>query len=368
MRNILTITIIILSLYSCKNTKEDSHTGNNKSSENVKSKSIADIKTGLAIKQNLNVPLTCNGRIEIPPSDFISVHSKTDGYISFIKYLPGQYVKKGSVLVRVENPKLIGKQRIYLETKADLNLAEKELARKTRLKSQQATSSREYDQTLSKRNRLKATFLGLKSELQNIGIGTKSLSNGAYQKSVAIIAETGGYISNVDVNKGQYITAETLIMQIANNGHLHLELKVYDSDASKIKIGQNVIFNINSSSKDYKAEIVHINPILDEKDGSLNIHCHFDDKEKLKAGMYVQASITTENNQQKTLPMDGVVKEGKEYYGYRIEENGVPHKVLLTQVSLNNYFITSKEIKEYLGEWVVAGAYYADEVEGGHSH
>ncbi|MBT8326758.1 MAG: efflux RND transporter periplasmic adaptor subunit [Bacteroidia bacterium] len=325
------------------------------------------IEKGKAQIKELNAALICNGRIEIPPSDNISIHSKSDGYITKINYLPGEYVKKGSLLLSIENPSIIEKQRLFLETKADFQLAEKELARKTELKEKEATSSREYDAVLSKYNRLMATYNGLKSELQNIGINVSRLSSTSYQNSIGIFAKTSSYVSSVDVNKGQYITAETLLMQLASNSHLHLELKIFDSDAARVQIGQKVTFNINSSSTEFNAEIVHINPVLDAKDGSLKIHCHFEDNEELKAGMFVQAVILTETEHVLALPKAAVLKEGNEFYGFKVQENEV-EKIALHNVKSNDQWITSVEIQDSLNQWITKGSYYIGEVESTHSH
>lgn len=325
------------------------------------------IKIGKAEVRELNAPLVCNGRIEIPPSDKISIHSKTDGYVTKINYLPGQFVKKGSLLLSIENPKIIEKQRIFLESKADFQLAEKELARKTELKEKEATSAREYDAALAKYNRLLATFNGMKSELQNIGINVSRLTNTSYQKSISIYAESSSFVSSVEVNKGQYVTAETLLMQLASNKHLHLELKIFDSDAARVQNGQLVTFKINSSSTEFKAEVVHINPILDPEDGSLNIHCHFEDSKELKAGMFVQAIVLTETEQVLALPRAAILKEGDEFYGLKISGEEV-EKIALHQVRFNDNWITSKEIQIADNQWVTEGSYYIGEVESSHSH
>jgi len=317
-----------------------------------------NVKTGSATQQNIGNQIACNGKIHIPPSDNISVHSKTDGYVTQINYLPGEYVKKGATLMRIENPKLIEMQRIFLETKEELDLAEKELARKTALKSENATSERLYEESVSLRNRLSASYKGYKAQLQSIGISTTSLERSAsYQQSIAIRAEKSAVVSAVNVNKGQYVTAETLLMQMASAEHLHLELKVFDTDVSQIKLGQSVQFRTANSVDMHNAKVVHINPLLDEKDGGLMIHCHFDRNKEIIAGMYVTATIQGAENKRYSLPISATVKEGDAYYAYQIN-NDVIVKVQLTNVVKNKDFISSSEIQNTDIQWVIEGAYY----------
>ncbi len=319
-----------------------------------------NIKIGEATLQNIGSELSCNGKIHIPASDDISVHSRSSGYITEINYLPGEYVKKGKALMHIENPKLIDLQRVFLETSADLALAEKEYLRKAALKSESATSERQYDEMRANRDRLKASYLGYKAQLQALGVSTANLEkNKVYQTTVIIAAEKSAYVSAVMVNKGQYILPETPLMQLASDEHLHIELKVYSQDADKVKVGQTVRFSVGATDEQYAAEVVHINPVRDAKDGSLMVHCHFDKNTKIKAGMFVTAHINVGQNNILCLPPSALLKVGNNYTAYQVIGNEIS-PITLTDVIQNKEWMSAKEIVVPGVQWVTEGAYYVE--------
>ena len=173
------------------------------------------------------------------------------------------------------------------------------------------------------------------------------------------VAEQSGVVSAVTVNKGQYITSETLLMQMASDDHLHLELKVFDANARNVALGQNVLFNTSNTQEQYTAKVVHINPVLDEKDGGLIVHCHFDKNKNIKAGMYVTATINGKENKLLSLPQAAAIKEGNEYFAYEIIGEKVV-KTTLTDVVKSGQWISSKKIQAPDSKWITEGAYYVE--------
>jgi cobalt-zinc-cadmium efflux system membrane fusion protein len=319
-----------------------------------------NIKIGEAVLQNISAELSCNGKIHIPPSDDVSVHSRSGGYITEINYLPGEYVKKGGTLMQLENPKLIDLQRIFLETSADLALAEKEFVRKAALKSESATSQRQFDEVLATRDKLQASYLGYKAELQAYGIRTAQLEKtNRYQTTVIIAADKSGYVSAVMVNKGQLIQPETPLMKLASDEHLHIELKVYSQDADRVKVGQTVSFAVGATDEKYTAEVVHINPVRDANDGSLLVHCHFDKNTKIKAGMFVTAHILVGENNVLCLSPSALLKVGNTYTAYQVIANEIT-PITLTDVIQNKDWVSATEITVPGVQWITEGAYYVE--------
>ncbi|MEZ4885865.1 MAG: efflux RND transporter periplasmic adaptor subunit [Chitinophagales bacterium] len=314
---------------------------------------------GLQIKV-IQQDVSCTGRIEVPPTELMSVHSKSEGFIEHLQYLPGDYVKKGALLFTIVNPNLIEKQRILLETKAELILAQKDFERKRLLQSENATPQKTFDETLSRKDFLTAKYKGLRSELELLGIGVDALEqNQAFQSKISIYANQSGYVHEVFVNKGQMIQPQDRLMEISNNDHIHLELQVLSKDVPLLKKGQKVLFSLPDSPKQFEAEIVKLNPMIDEETGTLKVHCHIEkgQGEIAKAGMFVNAEIEVAPHEVVGLPLEAVVKEGNDYYAYLIEGD-LFKKRLLEEVQVNSDFVTFKELNSQ--EMVVAGAYYLE--------
>jgi cobalt-zinc-cadmium efflux system membrane fusion protein len=320
------------------------------------------VKTGPLQERKISHDIACTGTVEVPPTDLISVHSRTAGQVSGLKYLPGDYVRKGAQLLRISNPELIHNQRILLETKAQLAAAKRTLERQNILEAGEATTAEAIDGARSQVELLKATYTGFKQELQQYGIDVDRLeSEGTFQSSVGVYAAGSGYVHAVMTNQGKAVSPTDELMQIAGTNHLHLELSVPSREVAAVRKGQQVSFVLPFNDTQGIATVEKINPMVDAETATLNVHCHFDGKlpEGLVPGLFLNATILTGERALTGLPLGGVVKEGEQYFGYRDVDGGMV-KTLLREAQVLGDFVTFRpETKE--GTWVTEGAYYLEE-------
>ena len=69
------------------------------------------------------------------------------GTVHATTLLPGDYVKKGSVVVSLENPDFITLQQTYLDAHAQTEYLEAEYKRQQRLSEQEAASQKRFQQS-----------------------------------------------------------------------------------------------------------------------------------------------------------------------------------------------------------------------------
>ncbi|NJC28029.1 efflux RND transporter periplasmic adaptor subunit [Neolewinella antarctica] len=320
------------------------------------------VKIGPLQTRTTGHEIICTGTIEVPPTDLISVHSRTSGQVSGLKYLPGDYVKKGAQLLRISTPELIQNQRIFLETKVQLATAKRALERQDILNAGDATTASTVDAARSQVDLLNATYAGLKQELQQYGIDVDRLeSDGAFQSSVGVYAAGGGYVHSVTTNQGQMVSPTNELMQIAGTSHLHLELSVPSREAAAVRKGQRVRFALPFNDTRGVATVEKINPMVDAETATLNVHCHFGGElpEGLVPGLFINATILAGERTLTGLPLSGVVKEGERYFGYR-EVDGDMIKTLLPEARLVGDFVAFRPAGAD-GNWVTEGAYYLGE-------
>lgn len=359
MRNFYIITILLLFLSACESGEEK---GQDQSKAVVsKSSSFSSrIEFGEIPSIKLAGKISCSGVIEIPPSDFVSIHSRTAGFVGSIHFLPGDYVRKGQMLVGISNPHLIEKQRLFLETKADYELKTKDFRRKEKLFDEKAINEKAYDEAKGNMEILKARYEGLKTELGLLGMNVGRIEKeGKLQSRIRILAPTNGYIHEVQTNKGAWIEPQTQLMEIAGKDHIHLEIQVPSRSISQLEKGQEVEFTIPGSAESFSARIEKINPMLDRESNSLQVHCHIaeDATQHIKAGMRVQAWIETTPQELKALPLEAVVKEGENYYAFK-KTGEETMRVQLVNPMLEGGYVTFGN--DHGGEWVIGGAYYVE--------
>ena len=323
---------------------------------------LDNVKTGQLQERKISHEIASTGTVEVPPTDLISVHSKISGQVSGLKYLPGDYVKKGAQLLRITTPALIHNQRILLETKAQLATAKRTLDRQNLLDAGEATTAAALDAARSQVELLSATYNGLKQELQQYDIDVDRLENeGKFQSSVGVYAAGSGYVHAVTTNQGKAVSPTDELIQIAGTNHLHLELSVPSREVGAVRKGQQVQFVLPFNDTRGVATVEKINPMVDAKTATLNVHCHFEGKlpEGLVPGLFLNATILTGERTLTGLPLSGVVKEGEQYFGYR-DVGGEMVKTLLREARVMGDFVTFRPEKME-GTWVTEGAYYLEE-------
>ena len=75
-----------------------------------------------------------NGSIDVPPEKKAIVNATMGGYIMSTPLLVGDQVKKGQLLVTIENPEFITLQQEYLEAKEQLTYLKSEYERQILMK------------------------------------------------------------------------------------------------------------------------------------------------------------------------------------------------------------------------------------------
>ncbi|MBR9920766.1 MAG: efflux RND transporter periplasmic adaptor subunit [Bacteroidetes bacterium] len=317
------------------------------------------IEIGPIQTQRLQEEVSCTGRMELPPTELMSIHSRMEGFVEEIRFLPGDYIKKGSILARIHNPQLVEKQRLLLETKAELSLAEKDYQRRLQLKEADATSGRLFDESLAKKEMLSARYKGLRSELSLIGVDVDRVEKEqAFQSRISVYAPKNAWLHEVLVNAGQHIEPSDKLMDLAGTDHLHLELQVLSRDLPGLEKGMKVTYTLPGDATAYEASIVKINPMVEPETQTLMLHCHLDTgQEKARPGMFINAVIKKEAGALSGLPTEAVIKEGESYYAYFVEGEEL-QKRKLEQVRVFPDFISFEAPAD--ARMVVAGAYYVE--------
>ena len=246
MRTILFwFLLIAFSFWGCENQSEAARETSEISSENsepsliplsMEQMDVGKITLGQAQKRVLENALTCNGVVELPPQNLISVYPPHKGFVEEVRFLPGDYVKKGNLLVVLRHPDLVRLQRTFLECKSALPTLEKDFERKKMLADSNALAPRVLEEVESRYRVEMAKYKGLKSELEMLGINVPSLEETeSIQTSIRVYAPAAGYISKMEINKGKLVEMEDMMYEIVDNNHVHLELKVFAKDLSRIK-------------------------------------------------------------------------------------------------------------------------------------
>lgn len=355
MRHIITICSCLLLLTSCgQSAMESAPVGPPVELPTTNS----SVTTGPLQKQIIGRNISATGRIEIPPTDLFSVHARASGQVTDIRYIPGDFVRKGALLLRINNPGLLEKQRELLETRVRMQLAEKEFMRQQTLANGEATTAERLDAARGSLDLLRATYAGLSVELQQYGVDLELLEKDRkFQSSFGVYAPASAYVHEVGVNEGKMIVTTDELMELAGTKYKHLELQVPANQVARLREDQEVRFTLPYNGKTGTARIEKINPMIDDRTSTLQVHCKLvdEDTDQLLPGLFLNATIITDAAEAYALPQDAVVKEGSTFYAYRVVDKKY-EKTRLLDVESGEGFVRFSNPPE--GLWVTGGAYY----------
>ncbi|SHM78190.1 membrane fusion protein, cobalt-zinc-cadmium efflux system [Cyclobacterium lianum] len=281
------------------------------------------------------------GMIDVPPENRAAVSSYFGGTVKEIRLLPGQSVKKGQELFVLENPDYVQIQQDFLEAKGQLAYLQSDYERQKNLVQDSISSQKKFLKAESDYavTRARVASLGKKLALMSIDPSTFTIEN--IRTSLSVRSPINGYVTEVAISKGAYLTPSQMAVTIVNTDHVHLEMNVFEKDLGKISVGQPIRFRIQEdNSQEYEAFIYLISKTIDPEERTLGIHGHLVDEklaERFNPGMYVEAVIYTRSEEKWALPKDALVE---------IEENF--YVLTLQNRSETGYTFIKREVKKGL--------------------
>ncbi len=292
--------------------------------------------------------LKVNGKIDVPPQNFVSVSIPLGGYLKSTKLLPGMKVSKGDVIAVVENPQFVQLQQDYLSAQSKLHFAQLDFRRQKELNQNQASSDKVMQQAQAEMNSQQIIMNAIAKQLELIHIQPSTVSAENIRKSAPVYSTIDGYVSKVNVNIGKYVNPSDILFELINPTDIHLNLKVYEKDLEQLRPGQLLLAYSNANpSKKYNGKIHLIGKDVDPS-GMTDVHCHLDKyDENLIPGVYMNAEIQTTATLGHALPEESIVDfEGKNYVfisegnsNYRLAEIAVeePQKGLVKVLNYRDF-------------------------------
>ncbi|OJR76295.1 efflux transporter periplasmic adaptor subunit, partial [Escherichia coli] len=195
------------------------------------------IETGSLTERKIATTLKLNGKIDVPPQNLISITNPLGGYLKSTKLLPGMHIKKGELIATMEDPQYIQLQQNYLIAKDKYEFAKLDYNRQKDLNASQASSDKVMQIAQAEMNNQRITMNALAQQLSLINISPASLTYTNISRTINIYSPINGFVSNVFVNVGKYVTPSDVMFELINPTDIHLNLKVYEKDLDKLEVG-----------------------------------------------------------------------------------------------------------------------------------
>ena len=207
--------------------------------------------TAMVLKtQTLSNQIQSSGTIMA--NEEVQLQTETAGKILKIYFKEGRAVRKGEVLVKINDAELLAQQkRLSLQ----IQLAEQTETRQRKLVAIGGISQAEYDQALNQLNALKAD-----AELVQAQLAKTTLT-----------APFDGIIGLKSISEGSYVTTATPVATIQQINPLKIDFSIPEQYAPQVHIGSTLQFTVQGSAQTYTGSLFAIEPKIEPATRSLKL-------------------------------------------------------------------------------------------------
>jgi len=273
--------------------------------------------------------INTTGYIDVPPQNKASVTSFMAGYVKQTPLLVGDKVKKGDLVITLENPDFVELQQDYLEAAEKLNYLQAEFNRQKTLFEEKITSEKNYLKAESDYKSNLAHYNGLRQKLLMLNMKPALVEQGNITSSINLYAPIAGSVTKVNVSNGSYVNASKEIIEIVNTDHIHLELTIFEKDVLNVKKGQPIKFKISETSDQYfNAEVYLVGNSVDETTRTIKIHGHLEDESQetvFVRGMFVEATIFSDPRTKWAIAKDVISESDGAFFVYVLTSKNKEH-------------------------------------------
>ncbi len=261
--------------------------------------------------------IAVQGTVQIPVEGMREITTYFGGYVQDLKLIEGQEVRKGEVLFTLENPDFLRLQQDFLETKSQLSYLKAEWERQKTLAQEQISAQKNFLKAVADYEAALAKTQSLKKQLALISIDGEALSPATMRSKISITSPIAGFVEEVVAVPGQFLPSAAKALALISKEHIHVELVLFEKDASKVHIGQIVEFTSPDRPDEVlKAKIKVVGKSINAQ-RQINVHADLiDEKEegKLTPGMFLQARIQLDPQQSLAVPEESIIEVGEEHY------------------------------------------------------
>ncbi|MFN7491814.1 MAG: efflux RND transporter periplasmic adaptor subunit [Cyclobacteriaceae bacterium] len=361
MKNIQLFLPLLLIISGCKKDKTENIAREEKQKTRITL--TADQMKLIQVIPVSTVPyadeFTAVGDISFDENNVVRIYPIVSGTVEKVNVSLGDYVKRGQLLSSLLSTDITSIQHDYNVAKADLEAAERDMARSQELYSSGMMSEKDFAEAKKDRTNAQSDFNEKKQILELYGGSSERLD-----AKFRVIAPRSGYIVERNINEGTQIRTDnnTAIFTISDLKTVWIWANVHESDMGKVKEGDNVsVTTIAYPEKTFKGSIKKIGTMLDPASRVIRVRTELENENGLlKPEMFATVTITSQTSEKVlAIPVESLVLENNSYQSMREIEPNTFEKVTVT---VGKKFNGMAEIKSGLKEGdriIVGGALFA---------
>lgn len=232
------------------------------------------------------------------PNEMVSLRPEVAGLVQEIKFKEGEFVKKGTPLIYLNDDELRAQFDRLEYTK---KLFESQENRQKQLLAREAISQEEYDIALNQFNTNLADLRLIEAQLNK----------------TVIRAPFDGVLGLREISVGGVISSADIITTIVNIDPIKIEFSIPERYANEIKVGAPIFFRSNVSAEEAKGTVYAIEPNIDVTTRTLKLRAESPNADRrFLPGMFARVRLILNVEQDAMLvPSESIIPE---LSGYKV--------------------------------------------------
>jgi membrane fusion protein (multidrug efflux system) len=208
-------------------------------------------------------------------NEMVEIKSETEGTVQEILFQEGQFVKKGDLLVKLDETKFAAS---LAQAEANLKLAQATFERNQRLLQDKLISQQEFDQSASAYTVSLRVVDWMRRQLED----------------ALIHAPFDGVISARQISPGQVISKNSTLTWLVDLDPVKVEFNVPERFLSQLRVGQPIQINVAAfPGSKFPGKVFFIAPYVDPEEHTALVKAEVPNPERaLKPGMFANLDLT----------------------------------------------------------------------------
>lgn len=297
------------------------------------------VRTAAVEQRPLARQINALGHVDFNEQRLARLHPKTSGWIEQLDIEEtGTQVSNDTILLGIYSPDLVAAQQEYVVA----------LSNAERLKNKAAKS-------LLKSTRERLQLFDVPAhQIKELEKSRKPM------RRLHIHSPFKGWVMNIGVREGQYVTPKDELYLIADLGRIWVYVDVYEDDLPWLKVGDKAELSVRAApGKRFEGVVSFIHPVLDRKTRTVRVRLEFDNPGLLlKPGMFANVVLQVDPRPNAlVVPSEAIVRSGGREQLFVAKGNGKfePRDVVLG-ISATGY--TQVLVGVNAGEQVVTSSQF----------
>jgi len=276
--------------------------GGDKTNEAVQAASGPQITVDAVILKKEQLKNQVNTTGSLLADESVTLNAEVAGKIEVISFTEGQKVKKGELLLKLNDEEILAeieKLRFTVKLNEDNEFRQRQLLEK------EAISSEEYETALTTLNTVRSEIKVLQARLEKHYIR----------------APFDGTVGLRSISEGGYLNPGTRVAELYKINPIKLEFTIPSKYIGVVNVGDRIDFTVDAYDQSFGGTIYAIEPQIDPQTRSIRLRAKADNTGgKLFPGQFARISLTLEVIEDALLvPSEAVIPElnGKKVYLYR---------------------------------------------------